>query len=391
MNSSRRVRLGMLAIVGSIPIATYAQETAIPAERAQDLPVLGPKPFIAYFAPIPSRANPSTTVWGAAEVGPRDPENGLEDSRLARWNYWDGAILKGSDGRYRMFASRWDQTLGHKAWSGSKAVIAVSASRYGPYRDKGLLWPDDQAGLGHNVTALRLPDGRYAVVISETREGTVFVSHSIDGPFRKLGTIAIDQSRYPLLKTPGDRIDDQGTPSPRLSNASVMLRHDGGFEIVPRSGQVLISRTSILGPYTVMGDSVYAGLKGIPQRDMRAYEDPVIWYSGGWYHIIVNHWRERRAYHLMSRNGIDDWRFQGLAYEPGAAFVRYRNGVVNHWNKLERPGVLMEKGHVTAMTFAVTDTAKDSQTGGNGHGSKVIVVPFDGAALDRDLARIDAR
>lgn len=388
MKRVQYLRLPILALVYAVPPTAYAQETAVPAEQVQDLPILGPKPFIAYFKPAPVRGELSTSAWGAKEVGPRDPANGLEDSRLVRWNYWDGKVLKGPDGKYRMFASRWDQALGHKAWGGSKAVLAISASRLGPYRDRGLIWPDDQAGLGHNVTALRMPDGRYAVVVSETRDGTVFVSRSIDGPFRRLGTITINQSRYPLLKTPGDRISNPGTPPQRLSNASVILRPDGAFQIVPRSGQVLISRRGILGPYEVMGDSVYLGLAGIPQRDMRAYEDPVIWHSGGWYHIIVNHWRERRAYHLISRDGITGWRFQGLAYEPGADFVRYANGTINHWNKLERPGVLIEGGHVTALTFAVTDTPKDSQTGSNGHGSKVIVVPYDGAAMDRDLANV---
>ena len=33
----------------------------------------------------------------------------------------------------------------------------------------------------------------------------------------------------------------------------------------------------------------------------------------------------------------------------------------------------------------VIDTPKEQQPGNNGHGSKIIVVPFDGAALDRDL------
>ncbi|RZF64623.1 hypothetical protein EWE75_09490 [Sphingomonas populi] len=391
MTRIQRLRLAFFVLASMIPPVAHAQETAVPAEQARDLPVLGPKAFISYFKPIPIQGKLSTTAWGADQVGPRDPANGLEDPAMTRWNYWDGKVLKGPDGKYRMFASRWDQALGHKAWGGSKAILAVSESRLGPYHDRGLIWPDDQAGLGHNVTALRLPDGRYAVVISETRDGTVFVSRAIDGPFKKLGTIAIDQSHYPLLKTPGDRVDNPGTPAQRLSNASVILRPDGAFQIVPRSGQVLISRTGILGPYTVMGDSIYFGLAGIPQRDMGAYEDPVIWYSGGWYHVIVNHWRERRAYHLLSRDGITGWRFQGLAYEQGSDFVRYAGGTTNHWNKLERPSVLIEGTHVTAMTFAVTDTLKDSQTGSNGHGSKVIVVPFDGAAMDRDLATVDVQ
>lgn len=199
------------------------------------------------------------------------------------------------------------------SWLFRRPTLKKRDSLLGPYTDRGLIWPDDLCGLGHNVTALRLPDGRYAVVVSETRDGTVFVSSSIDGPFRKLGTIAIDRSRYPLLKTPGDRVDNPGTPPMPLSNATVLLRPDGAFQIVPRSGQVLISRTGILGPYQVMGDSVYFRLAGIPRRYMRAYEDPVIWYSGGWYHLIVNQWRDRRAYHLLSRDGIAGWRFQSMA------------------------------------------------------------------------------
>ncbi|HEU5397183.1 MAG TPA: hypothetical protein VFV81_08440, partial [Verrucomicrobiae bacterium] len=61
------------------------------------------------------------------------------------------------------------------------------------------------------------------------------------------------------------------------------------------------------------------------------------------------------------------------------------NGVVNHWSKLERPGVYLENGHVAAVTFAVIDVPKEHEHGNDGHGSKIIVVPFDGAALDRDL------
>ena len=73
----------------------------------------------------------------------------------------------------------------------------------------------------------------------------------------------------------------------------------------------------------------------------------------------------------------------------------YPNGTVNHWEKMERPGVLVENGHVTAMTLAVIDVAKEKEHGNDGHGSKIVVVPFDGVALDRDLqtaaaaARVD--
>jgi hypothetical protein len=376
------------AVAALAAVATPPPGARSQAVEAEAVPVLGSKPFIAYFRSAPAKEL-SGTVWGAAEVGPRDIRNGLEDVTMTRWNYWDGQILKGADGKYRMFASRWDQALGHKAWGLSKATWAISDSALGPYRDMGLTWPGDEEGKGHNVTALRLSDGRYAVVTSETRNGDVFVSASIDGPWRKLGSIAVDQSAFTSVKTPGDLPNTAPAKPWKASNVSLIARPGGGFEIIQRSGQILVSTGDILGPYKVMGDSIYRGLPRLPQNDMRAYEDPVIWFSGGWYHVLVNHWRERRAYHLISRDGVTGWRLQGLAYEPGADFIHYTNGQVNHWNKLERPGVLIENGHVRALTFAVVDTPKETQTGGNGHGSKVIVVPFDGAAMDRDLRDVD--
>jgi hypothetical protein len=330
------------------------------------------KTLIDYFLPMPIQSPLVSNIWGAPGVFPRDPQNGLEDTTMKQWCYWDGQIIKASDGRYHMFASRWDQAKGHGGWWGSKAVHAVSDNIVGPYIDKGLCWPDNQAGQGHNVTALVLPDGRYAVVVSETRPGDVFVSKSLDGPWEHLGSIKVATNDF--------------SREARMSNVSVMLRPDSDFMIVARSGAIWISKEGILGPYTVQGPSVYPKVAGLPQRNL---EDPVVWYSGGLYHIVVNSWSARKAYHLTSQDGIGDWKFRGLAYDPTTDFVRYKNGVVNHWEKIERPGVLIENGHVTHFTFAVLDVPKERERGNDTHGSKVIVVPFDGVNFDRDMQELD--
>ena len=94
-----------------------------------------PKTFIDYFLPTPIVSPLSTTAWGAATVGPRDQKNGLEDPTMKQWDYWDGQIIHGPDGKYHIFASRWDQSFGHNAWFRSKAVHAVSDSLIGPYED----------------------------------------------------------------------------------------------------------------------------------------------------------------------------------------------------------------------------------------------------------------
>jgi Carboxylesterase family len=166
-------------------------------------------------------------AWGATNVLPRDVQNGLEDAGN-KYCYWDGQIIKASDGKYHMFASRWSELRGHNGWFGSVAVHAVSDSLTGPYLDKGLCWPNDQGGKGHNVTALALPDGRYAIVISETRPCEVYISNSLDGPWEHLGTITVE-----------------GEPKWHASNVAIMLRPDGNFEFVPRDGRIFFSDKGI--------------------------------------------------------------------------------------------------------------------------------------------------
>jgi hypothetical protein len=211
---------------------------------------------------------------------------------------------------------------------------------------------------------------RYAVVVSETRPGDVFVSKSLDGPWEHLGSIQV--------------VTNEFSRAGRMSNVSIMVRPDGDFMIVPRSGAILISKRGVLGPYVVQGPSVYPSVPNLPLRNL---EDPVVWFSGGSYHIVVNGWSDRKAYHVTSVDGIHNWIFRGLAYDPTKDFVRYTDGTVNHWEKMERPGVLMENGHVTHFTFAVLDVPKEQERGNDTHGSKIIVVPFDGIALDRDLQK----
>jgi len=320
-----------------------------------------PKTFINYFLPTPPHGALSRDAWGATNVLPRDPKNGLEDTTIRQYCYWDGQIIKAPDGKYHMFASRWAESRGHNGWFGSVAVHAVSDSLMGPYVDKGLCWPNEAGGRGHNVGALTLPDGRSAVYVSETRPCEVYVSKSLDGPWEHLGAITVEDN-----------------PRWHGSNVSLMVRPDGNFEFTQRDGSIFTSDKGILGPYRRQSTSVYP--KGIPNL-----EDPCIWYSGGLYHIVVNSWSTRKAYHLTSRDGIHDWTNRGVAYDPRGDIVRYPDGTVNHWNKVERPSVCLENGHVVAMTLAAIDVEKEQDKGGDGHGSKVIVIPFDGAALDRDL------
>jgi MYXO-CTERM domain-containing protein len=323
--------------------------------------------------------------------------------------YWDGKILRSKDGTYHLFTSSWSSSLGFGSWGKSDAVHSVSTGGlFGPYQRQGFTYDDgpdsSDRHKGHNVSALELSDGTYAVYVNEIVPFTIFTSNSLNGPWTNKGHAPIDKNGVPLsIPSPGDQNLE--------SNVSLVLRHDGSFEIVQRHGIIAISTTGILGPYKVQQPtttypadqavpstlaSIYPNRKahtspGAPQTPESTYvyaEDPVIWYSGGQYHVIYNYPDDRVAYHLTSTDGIHNWTDRGVAYDPRQAqklFSYANDTTVNKWYKMERPGVVMDNGHITHFTFAVADVDKNNQIPANSnHGSKVVVLPFDGIGFDAD-------
>jgi MYXO-CTERM domain-containing protein len=315
-----------------------------------------------YFTPTPIVGSLSSTCWGAAQVGPRDQSNGLEDKTLAKWVYWDGGVIKGPDGTYHMFSSRWDQSNGHGGWQCcSYAVHSTSKNLYGPYTDLGTFYTFD-GGKGHNVTPFLMADGQYGVSISGVRPAHVFTASSLDGPWTDKGDVVVNGGMCTQC------------------NAKIMYRPDGQYEIISSEGKLALS-SNVAGPYTVQGSPFYSQASSV--TDISKLEDPSIWYSGGQYHWVTNQWAEKRAFHFTSADGIKNWKLQsGYAYDPTKDFVRYTDGTVNHWAHVERPEVYIENGHVVAFTFAAINVDKDKDVANDKNGSKVIVVPFDGVAFD---------
>jgi MYXO-CTERM domain-containing protein len=315
-----------------------------------------------YFTATPTIGSLSSTCWGAAQVGPRDQSNGLEDKTLAKWVYWDGGIIKGPDGTYHMFSSRWDQSNGHNGWMCcSYAVHSTSNNLYGPYTDKGTFYAFD-SGKGHNVTPFLMADGQYGVSISGVRPARVFTASSLDGPWTDKGDVVVNGGMCTQC------------------NAKIMYRPDGQYEIISSEGKLALS-SNVAGPYTVQGSPFYSQASSV--TDISKLEDPSIWYSGGQYHWVTNQWAEKRAFHFTSADGIKNWKLQpGYAYDPTKNFVRNSDGTVNHWAHVERPEVYIENGHVVAFSFAAINVDKDKDVANDMNGSKVIVVPFDGLAFD---------
>jgi len=345
------------------------------------------KPFEDYIKPMPTVAPLSSATWGDPGVVPRDISNGIESTMGAgvhpQWYYWDGQIIKAQDGKYHLFMSTFDANTNFgTGWLNSDAYHAVSETNVlGPYVRKDYVYTNNGSHKGHNVSAVELPDGTYAVVVSEVVPFTIYKSSSLDGPW-----------------TGCQPQTDIGA-----SNISMFPRHDGKFQITERHGQIAISDT-LCGhyvkqnptcTYTQSSDaagSIYprrTSIPGVSNPQFTWQEDPHIWRSGGTYHIIYSGSGDRVGWHVYSPDGITGWKDNGYAWSPRdyqKIFCYEGSTHCDAWYKMERPGVVLQDGHPTHITWAVSDVDKDNQVlPGTNHGTKVVVVPFDGVAFDNDF------
>lgn len=337
--------------------------------------VVTAKEMIDYFLPIPNDAQLTSNTWGAS-VTPRDITNGLE-SRDNQWHYWDGKVIRDDAGVYHLHCSRWPKSSGFSSWSSSKAIHATSDNLLGPYEDHGACYDHANPGFlfgtaapggGHNVATLAMPDGNFALYTADVYPASIYVAPSLEGPWTYKGDMKVDGNGF-----------DPRRPE---ANVTIVVRPDNTFLATHRYGFIFEGGEDIMGTFITRTHSVWPHVPGLENEKA---EDPVIWYSGGYYHITVNWWDTRIAHHLMSKDGINDWQDMGVAYDPQSDFIRYKDGSVNHWHNIERPNVIMDDGHVIAFTFAATDTEKNNIKAGDNSGSKIIVVPFDGVAFDREI------
>ena len=208
------------------------------------------KTLIDYFQPIPIVGTLTTSGWGIGTSRPRDPDNGIED--IPNWRYWDGKIIKASDGKYHLFCSKWPVSKGLAAWmSDSVSVHATSDNLLGPYKELGLTYTY-QNGKGHNTTGLTLVDGTYAVIESAIVPGWIFTSSSLDGPFNYQGSIKWDNNGFNT-----DAI---------TSNLQIMVGPDNRYWAISSHGYVMDS-DNIVGTYKVEAPRIYPIISGMNDAD----------------------------------------------------------------------------------------------------------------------------
>ncbi len=293
--------------------------------------------FMDRILPAPIHDGLENDTWGADAVRPRDIHNGIEDPA---WSYWGGRPVVGPDGKYHLFVCRWreDHPRGHAAWPTSVIVHAVSDRPTGPFVAK------KEIGPGHFPEITRLKDGQYAVF----HFNGYYLANSLEGPW----TSVKEKSGFHGKTTFG----------------SLAVREDGSLLMLDRIMRVWIKENGSDDFRMVSGQSIRPKIPG-------RYEDPMVWRTEVQYHLIVNDWYGRTAYHMRSKDGVH-WK-----EDPGEAYTidfdGYEDGTKVRWYKYERPKVLQDQyGRATHLYLAVIDVPKREDKGKDNHSSKNIALPL---------------
>ncbi|MDP4624524.1 MAG: glycoside hydrolase family protein [Akkermansiaceae bacterium] len=94
------------------------------------------------------------------------------------WSIWGGSLIKGEDGLYHMFYSRWPKKLAWSWVTDSEIAHAVSKSPYGPFEHRDIALPrrgkDFWDGwCTHNPTVHKFDGKYYLYYMGNTGDGEI--------------------------------------------------------------------------------------------------------------------------------------------------------------------------------------------------------------------------
>lgn len=319
---------------------------------------------------------------------------------------WCGSVIKGEDGRYHMFASRWPQKFPmHPGWLVASEVVRASCDTPdGKYQFEEVVLPargpqywDGRAthcpqitkigskyvlfytGMTHPFNEPELPltslDPRVLVSRSNKRTG-IAVSDSVFGPWQRFDK--------PIIDTRPDKYD-----SFLISNAAPCLCPDGkmlvvyksvGYQEKPYQHLSVHKRLQELG--AVIADS-FDGDYTHNRCDapfIYNVEDPFVWYDEDGYNLMAKDMTGEFCGELMgglhgvSKDGFH-WEFEknNLFYSRK---ILWNDGITREMGNLDRPFILFEDGKPAYAFFATSD-GTDGMGFENATKTWNMVIPLD--------------
>jgi predicted GH43/DUF377 family glycosyl hydrolase len=295
---------------------------------------------------------------------------------------WCGSVIKGEDGKYHMFASRWPKGLPFSPhWlTNSEIVRAVSDKPAGPYKFAEVVFPPRgerywDGKMTHNPTICKSGDTYLLYYIGTTYHGDMPTPENPTTENSPLKLEAHQHERVGLATSksvygPWQRRDKpiidvrpNSWEQYLISNPAPIVMPDGriylfykGVERLKKHAIGLATAKSYKGPYKRVFDKPFD--LGVDA------EDPTIWFENGKYRMLLLDWAhkysDKEIFSIVS-DDLFHWRVQPnpLAISKN---ILWEDGKYRKMSSTERPQVLIENGKAIYVFFATGQTVNGEKS-----------------------------
>ncbi len=295
------------------------------------------------------------------------------------WSIWGGSMVKGEDGLYHLFYSRWKKNLGWAWITNSEIAHAVAESPFGPFAFKDVALPirDSSYWDGlctHNPTVHKFNGKYYLYYMGNTGDGKVVSSpgkqvlNPVHRNNQRIGVAVANTPNGPWerFETPLINVspNKDALDASMVSNPSITQTPDGGCLMVykavgkQKSGiwggpvvHCVATSKHPTGPFKKYDKPVFQA----KSSDFPA-EDPFIWNQNGKFRAIVKDMHgaftnQGRALVLFDSEDGFNWK---LSKNPllSKLEINWANGHKQKVDHLERPQLYIENGKPTALLCA---------------------------------------
>ncbi len=292
---------------------------------------------------------------------------------------WGGSCVRGDDGLYHLFASRWPKRYpffeGYTVYS--EVVRAVSATPEGPYEFQEVVLPARDAQywdgrMTHNPTIHKWRDTYLLFYIGATYTAPAPTAEELHAgdrtkPTESYATVRIGLATAASPLGPWARRDEPILkPRPGkwdskvVTNPAACVLDDGSILMFYRSNTpdgLRIGATRTAGP-----DGPFERIADDPVFQLEGgnfVEDPYVWQAGGHFEMLAKDMtggitgEKHAGVHAVSDDGLS-W----CVSDPPKAYsrrVRWDDGTETVQGCLERPQLLFHNGQPTHLFAATGD------------------------------------
>ena len=295
---------------------------------------------------------------------------------------WCGSVIRGEDGKYHIFASRWPKGLSFSPhWlTNSEVVRAVCDKPQGPYKFQEVVLPPRgeqywDGKMTHNPVICKSGDTYLLYYTGTTYHGDMPTPDNPTTDDSALKLEAHHNERIGLATSksvygPWHRLDKpildvrpNSWEQYLVSNAAPLVMPDGrvylfykGVEKLRTHAIGLAVAENYQGPYTRVLDKPFEFGAGA--------EDPTVWFENGRYHMLLldcdRKYSNKEIFYCVSQ-GLLNWQVQP---DPVAITknILWEDGQYRTMRSTERPQILVENGKATHVFIATRATINGEES-----------------------------